>query len=257
MLKISHTQISNEFIDSEMQNLNGSCVKCFLAICRKTIGWHKETDYISISQLQELTGLSNRVVIKAVNDLEAAALIKKERTKMTNRITINYDEKSQVELQNDEKSQDRVTKSHRQSDEKSHTKETNLNKLNKRNSINEHFTIFYEHYPRKINKQAALKSFTKFYGKDLPEINLLIRIINRWKCSEEFPKEKQFIPYPSSWLNQKRWIDFEEEAKPEIKRPLIVAEGYDDSWRDHERTPEEQAEIDRYFAEKRKNKVAQ
>lgn len=141
----NHTQISNDFIDNWMRKVSPSAALCFIAISRKTVGWHKETDYISISQLMELTGLSNRVVIKAVQELCDLQIVTKERGRSMNKYTISYKETSQSDekslreevekKQSDEKSQDRVTKSHRQSDEKSHTKETHLNKLNKRNPL--------------------------------------------------------------------------------------------------------------------------
>jgi len=98
--KINHTQLSNDFIDEYMNKLSGSETKVFIAISRKTIGWHKETDKISISQIMEITGLSNRCVIDSLKKLEAFGLIKIERrkdTKMMNHIneyTINYEESS-------------------------------------------------------------------------------------------------------------------------------------------------------------------
>jgi len=129
----NHTQIPNDFIDKDMRKLNGSETKVFLVICRKTIGWHKESDYISISQIMEKTGISNRVVIKSAKSLDEMGFITRQATKHTTMYTINFDS------QNDEKSQNedvhRVTKGHRGSDEKSqvgaksydeksHTKET-------------------------------------------------------------------------------------------------------------------------------------
>jgi len=119
------TQTPNQFIDEYMSQVSGSATKIYLAVCRKTIGWHKVTDYISISQLMEVTGLSNRAVIKALTELETIGLLVKERSRFMNKYTLSLedsDEKSKTECR---KVTDGVTKSHRQSDEKSHTKETN------------------------------------------------------------------------------------------------------------------------------------
>jgi phage replication O-like protein O len=71
----NHTQIPNQFLDVVMQDLSGSAVKVFLAICRKTIGWHKVSDAISYSQLKALTGLGNSAVSTALMELERAELI--------------------------------------------------------------------------------------------------------------------------------------------------------------------------------------
>jgi len=99
--KINHTQISNDFLEIHMKNLSGGATKVFLAISRKTIGWHKETDSISISQIMVLTGLSNRGVINSISELEKNGLIKVFRKKTekdfnyTNKYTIDYEESSQ------------------------------------------------------------------------------------------------------------------------------------------------------------------
>ena len=68
--KPNHTQLSNDFIDNWMQELSGNAVKVFIAISRKTIGWHKDIDQISNSQLQIMTGIKNRSsLLKAINEL--------------------------------------------------------------------------------------------------------------------------------------------------------------------------------------------
>ena len=54
MLVNNYTQISNEFIDM-LSNFSGASVKIFLAISRKTIGWHKISDRISYSQLEKMS----------------------------------------------------------------------------------------------------------------------------------------------------------------------------------------------------------
>lgn len=73
LIKMNHTQISNSFIDSHMQHVSGSATKVFLAISRKTT-WNNSAD-CSISQMCEITGISNRAVIKAVRELEKRDLI--------------------------------------------------------------------------------------------------------------------------------------------------------------------------------------
>jgi phage replication O-like protein O len=81
MLKINnHTQITNEFIDDYMSKVSGSATKVFLSIARKTIGWHKETDQISQSQLIEMTGMSLNTVKDGIRELLEHNIIKKEQT---------------------------------------------------------------------------------------------------------------------------------------------------------------------------------
>ena len=80
MLSPNHTQVSNTFIDEYMSKLSPASVKVFLAISRKTIGWHKETDRISQSQLVGMTGMSKNSVKKGVAELEFNGLIIVTRT---------------------------------------------------------------------------------------------------------------------------------------------------------------------------------
>lgn len=68
MKSTNYTQVSNEFI-SQMHKFDGAEVKVFLAITRKTIGWHKTSDRISYSQLELLTGLSVTSIKKAIKVL--------------------------------------------------------------------------------------------------------------------------------------------------------------------------------------------
>ena len=62
----NHTQTPNELFDIHMRDMDMAELKVTLAICRKTFGWHKRRDKISLSQLEELTGMSRTSVIKGV-----------------------------------------------------------------------------------------------------------------------------------------------------------------------------------------------
>lgn len=64
----NHTQIPNDVLDN-MGHFEGAELKIFLAICRKTIGWHKLTDRISYSQIKKMTGLSINGIRKAMDKL--------------------------------------------------------------------------------------------------------------------------------------------------------------------------------------------
>jgi phage replication O-like protein O len=75
----NHTQIPNEFLDEKMKDLSGSAVKVFLVVCRKTIGWHKETDAIAVSQIMDMTGLGEDATKRAIFELETSSMIKVDR----------------------------------------------------------------------------------------------------------------------------------------------------------------------------------
>jgi hypothetical protein len=69
------------------------------------------------------------------------------------------------------------------------------------------FDQFYQAYPRKVGKKKAAKSFTKEKaGMVLPAI--LADINGRLSTGEWSTGDKmQFIPYPSTYLNDRRWED--------------------------------------------------
>jgi predicted transcriptional regulator len=85
------TQIPNIILDDFLSLLNGSEIKVLLYICRRTYGFQKNSDSISISQicsgiktkdgnvLDSGTGLSNKPVIEALKKLEEYGLIKSEK----------------------------------------------------------------------------------------------------------------------------------------------------------------------------------
>jgi phage replication O-like protein O len=63
-------KMPNCFIDEVMKTLKPNEFKVLIAIYRKTIGWRKINDYISNSQLMELTGIrSHSTLDKAVDGL--------------------------------------------------------------------------------------------------------------------------------------------------------------------------------------------
>lgn len=79
--KVNHTQIANQFIDEYMGKLSGNACKVFLAIARKTIGWHKDYERISNSKIMSLTGIKDvKTLNKAIKELIDAELIIQERT---------------------------------------------------------------------------------------------------------------------------------------------------------------------------------
>lgn len=102
MVVPNHTQIPNEFLDEKVADLSGSAVKCFIIICRKTIGWHKTSDSISYSQLMEKTGLESQAVHSALEELENAGLVVVHSCPgKANRIDINFTSSEIKEVKDD------------------------------------------------------------------------------------------------------------------------------------------------------------
>lgn len=71
----------------------------------------------------------------------------------------------------------------------------------------EQFKEFYKNYPKKVKKQDVKKWFKK--NKPSSELfSSMMSSLEQFRGSKDWLKEKgQFIPYPSTWLNQRRWED--------------------------------------------------
>lgn len=71
----NHTQCPNDLFDVHMLDMKEAELKVTLAIIRKTLGFHKKSDPISLSQLQKLTGLSRQAVSEGAADAIERGLV--------------------------------------------------------------------------------------------------------------------------------------------------------------------------------------
>lgn len=94
--------------------------------------------------------------------------------------------------------------------------------------LEEKFNIFWNEYPKRVGKEKAKKAFFKTCLDDVV-FSEMLEALNKFKMTSDWKKEKgQYIPYPASWLNQKRWEDefnFErDESKIENNHDEIDSE---------------------------------
>jgi phage replication O-like protein O len=73
--------IPNIFFDYWMSKLSHAEFKILMAIARKTYGWHKNRDRISLRQLSELTGIHKTNVVKATERLIEIGIVLKFKSK--------------------------------------------------------------------------------------------------------------------------------------------------------------------------------
>jgi len=72
------------------------------------------------------------------------------------------------------------------------------------------FERFWNEYPKKVGKAAALKAFAKV---TVP-VSVLIEAVRAQARSAQWTKDNgQYIPNPATWLNQGRWEDKLPEAR--------------------------------------------
>ena len=69
------------------------------------------------------------------------------------------------------------------------------------------FDEFWTAYPRKVGKEAARKVWRRIKPSSELQVKILDTIKN-YRGSDQWLKDNgQYIPYPSTWLNQGRWDD--------------------------------------------------
>ncbi|MGE4465846.1 hypothetical protein, partial [Sphaerochaeta sp.] len=69
------------------------------------------------------------------------------------------------------------------------------------------FMQFWSAYPRKVGKGAAEKSWKNLKVDDTLLKTILDAVEAQKKSNQWVRDNGQYIPYPATWLNQKRWED--------------------------------------------------
>ena len=75
----------------------------------------------------------------------------------------------------------------------------------KKDIYTSNFEIFWKAYPKKIGKAPALKVWLKLKSDDALITNILSALEIQKKTAQW--QDQQYIPYPTTWLNQQRWND--------------------------------------------------
>lgn len=82
--------IPNSVVDELMAEMSGVELKCYLFVVRKTKGWNKEYDAISLTQFIKFTGAGKTSVVDALKNLvELGLLVKKTGVRNTSVYAIN------------------------------------------------------------------------------------------------------------------------------------------------------------------------
>lgn len=101
------------------------------------------------------------------------------------------------------------------------TKEDTKVNINKKGveKYDQDFKDFWDAYPRKINKHLAHQKWLTA-TKTFPTKKLIVCTIRFANLTKNEKTEEKFIPHPSTWLNQKRYEDFENQ-NIEIKKQSL------------------------------------
>jgi hypothetical protein len=88
--------------------------------------------------------------------------------------------------------------------------------------VDHEFDTFWKTYPKKSGKKAALKAFQKARKSGMPSIDGVVAAIEQQRSCDQWKRDNgQYIPNPTTWLNQGRWDD---ELKEGHGRKLLPQE---------------------------------
>ena len=187
---VNSFQLPNSVIDELLADLTGAELKCYLYVLRKTKGWNKEEDAISVSQFMKVTGLSNRKVIDACERLVELGLL--EQKIGSNKIKV-FSVRDYKTSSSEESSL--VKKVHSGSEESSlsvvkkvHTQNNNINNTTKNNNTSSSEKIFQTRTKYKKNV---------FSDDDLKAAEWIFHLIRKLNPSFKEPKFE-------SWANDIR-----------------------------------------------------
>lgn len=232
-----YTPIAHEIFDNICRfNFNGAQFRIIMKVWRMTYGYRRKDHDLALTYLQEATGLSRGTMKKELNFLiEAKVLIvTKEATNKDPRklaFNKNYEEwegvamvaKNGFESSDSDPQQQNLEGSYSDPPEGCNSDPLALtlrgaivtpNKDIRSLKIifkdnTEAFDLFYSTYPRKISKQAAIKAWNKLTKeKDFDPERIISNTRNYADTCKLLKTEVKFIPHPSTYLNQKRYVDY-------------------------------------------------
>lgn len=204
-------QIANALVDDGMlAKMKGSALALYIIIVRKTRGWNKEMDSISLSQFQKFSGYGKDAVLAGLDRLiELGLIIKATDGQKTSKYMLNdLSEKTTSEEPSlSEKPTSLVGKTDKILSEKP-THNNNIKTTNtKTKGYSDKFEKFWSVYPtckRKSDKSGTAKTFAKYESSF--DLDLLISVLEKQKQDASWIKQDgEYIPSPSAWLNQKQW----------------------------------------------------
>lgn len=95
-------------------------------------------------------------------------------------------------------------------------KGNNIRSKNDTESSQKQFDIFWERYPRKQSKKKAMEAWKKIKFENGLFEQVLASLDMAKKTTEWTRDNGRFIPYPSTWLNGRRWEDEYGQARKKV-----------------------------------------
>ena len=218
------TAIANEVMDRLCKiRIPGEERQVLDAIFRKTYGWNKCEDSISLSQFVELTGLNKQHIIQSIKGLLLKKVIivteKGNEPAKVYKFNKDYDQWEPLP----KKVINVTEKGNPSLPKKVPTKETTT----KEKKTREDFEIFWKAYPKKSgSKSESLKQWGKLNGTR-PSIEIILEAIRKQIEWREAAKPGEFRPEwkdPERWIKGKMWESEVETNKARNQQKPLTAE---------------------------------
>src|SRR5690625_1493386 len=218
----NYTQVPNVILDN-IGLFKDAELRVVMAICRKTIGFHKTHDVISLSQFQVMTGLSRQGVINALDGQMMSRIIDRVargnsfsyRIKVVKTVdqseVVNTVDQSTTLTRNSQRGRPEVVNvvdTQKKLLKKERKRDRDNSRARAREATPDLFDDFWTSYPRKVGKKPARQKWRSKKLHEKPELaREIIADVERRSAGDEQWQDARYIPHPSTYLHQERWHD--------------------------------------------------
>lgn len=229
-----YTPIANELLEAIYRtDFTSTELKIILFTMRYTYGFSRKEHEISLNFISKGIGISKRYVSSSVSKLiednilnvvrehtdtkSRVIKLNKYYSKWINRSTLQqmkYSSTGDTENNTTDEVQFNTT------DELEFHQDKQNIKQNIKQGAPDLFPLFWDDYPRKVSKVAAKKAFDKIKVND-SLLKQMLKALEVQKQSKQW-QIKEYIPYPTTWLNQRRWEDETEEEPEEVLKQTDI-----------------------------------
>jgi len=229
-----YTPVANEILEQVYKlKLNGTQFKVIMVVWRFTYGFSRKEHELSETFIARATETHKAQMMKELSKLISQKILKVMREATFTRPRLisfnkNYNEwitndlqlvKSLPPIEIDTSTVSELTTS-TVSEFTTQDKQYIKQNIKQGNPIL--FDMFWKEYPKRIAKVAAEKAFAKLKVNDELLETMLLTLENQ-KQSKQW-SDKTYVPYPATWLNQRRWED-EAEQTDTNDRISMTADG--------------------------------
>ena len=209
------TPIKHTILEKLAQSkLSQSQFNLIMVILRKTYGWGKPTDWISLSQFEEMTGIAAHNCSRDLKKLlDKNVIVKRGKEYGMNKKLSEWIVSKQILSKQIVKTiqTDSQGLSKQIDTKETLTKETIQKKVSDL-MTDEDFAEYWLLNKRKEKKKKARILFLKLERSLLPKIVKAMRTRNR--CDQW--QNVKYVPLPTTWINDEGWND---EIDPELIEP--------------------------------------